>query len=134
MQLERRFLESAPDWSFYHRIVDIPETMRDVLFKVASRSIVETGESFDAGDIRLYGRNAQHLLTASSGDLWVMVWYAGSFNGPTLHALVYDEAAGDGYEYDFRSAIGAISLEPELKDLIRTRQGGVTKYYTPGSL
>lgn len=135
VQLERRFLESAAEWVFYHRVVDIPETMRDVLFKATSRSIVDTGKSFDPGDVGLYGSSHQHLFTASSGDLWVMVWYAGSFSGPVLQALVYDGAAGDGYEYSFQSAIGAISLQPGLKTLIRDRrEGTTTKYYPPGTL
>jgi len=63
------------------------------------------------------------------------MWYAASFSGPALHALIYDDAAGDGYEYDFRNAIGAISLHPGLKSLIRDRREGTTgKYYQPGTL
>ena len=134
VQLERRLLESAPEWVFYHRLVDLPETMRNVLFSATSRSIVDTGKSFDQGDVVVYGSSQQHLFTASAGNLWVLVWYAGSFSGPTLHALLYDASVGDGYEYDFRRAIGAISLEPEIKNLIRTRQEGATEYHPPGSL
>jgi hypothetical protein len=135
IQLERRFLESRAEWVFYHRVADVPQTMREVLFKATSRSIVDTGKSFDIGDVLSYGSSHQHLFSASSGDLWVMVWYAGSFSGATLHALLYDDAVGDGYEYDFRSAIGAISLQPELKDLIRgRREGTILKYHRPGTL
>jgi hypothetical protein len=119
--LERRFVETE-DWVFYHEVADIPDDLRTVLFKITGPSIVDAGESFDDGDVIVYRRAMQHLFTAQGADIAVFVWYAGSFSGPRLHALVYDSTARDGCRYDFSTAHGAVSLQPALKRLIRDKQ------------
>jgi hypothetical protein len=128
--LEARFLANE-EWTFYHRVSDVPDQMRQVLFKLASPAIVDTGESFDAGDSVHFGSSSQHLFSAFSknNDIGVMVWYSGGFNGLVLRALIYAPAVGDGFEYGFANPMGGISLQPALKSMIREPSLGFTRRY-----
>jgi hypothetical protein len=128
--LEARFLASE-EWTFYHRVGDLPDQMRQALFKLASPAIVDTGESFDSGDIVHFGSSSQHLFSASSknNEIEVMVWYSGGFNGLVLRALIFAPAVGDGLEYGFANPVGGISLQPTLKSMIREPNVGFTRRY-----
>jgi len=119
--LERRFFDST-EWVFYHSLKELPPDLRELLFRVAGSSVVGPGESFNTGDVRSYRSNAQHLYTAVTADLVVIVWYAGGFSGPVAHALLYDRMERDACRYRFPSNLGVMSLEPTLKGLIRDKQ------------
>ena len=89
------------DWTFYHSIAEMPDEMRAVLFRVAGADVVGPGESFNDGDIHRYTSNAQHLFTAVSDGLGVVVWYGGGFGG-ALYAALYDRAVLDVCRFEFR--------------------------------
>ena len=95
-------LSEERDWTFYHSIAEMPDEMRAVLFRVAGTDVVGPGESFNDGDIHRYPSNAQHLFTAVSDELGVVVWYGGGFGGALLYAALYDRAVHDVCRFEFR--------------------------------
>ena len=125
--LERRFFETDA-WTFYYDIRDLPSDMQALLSRVAGTNVVGPGEEFYAGDIveRPQGRT-QHLYTAVTDEIGVIVWYSGGW-ALVARAVLYDRNTGDACRYDLgEKAVGVLPIKPVLRMWIETRgldQGG----------
>jgi hypothetical protein len=118
MILERRFLASTR-WEFHYSLKDMPLVLQELAVRFAGRSAVGPGEPFNTGDVLRYAASAQHLYTAANPELVVVVWHQGSFNGPVTRALIYDRIERDACRYDFGKTYAIVSLETELKTLLK---------------
>ena len=131
--LEQRFLDST-DWEFYYSLKDMPADLRELAFRGVGRSAVGPGEPFNTGDIHVYDSSSQHLYTAVNPEFVVVVWHQGSFDGPVTRALIYDRKERDACRYEFRQIYAIMSLESELKSLLRYKQapGAGCRHLAPG--
>lgn len=132
--LEQRFFD-ANDWSFYQSVDALPRDLRTVLFRVASETVVDAGESFDQTDISVHGSSSQHLYTAVTGNtLGVIVWYAGGWN-EGVHVLIYDRSRRDACHYNIGSGTGPVlPLRTTLHMWVEMRgvDHGGCNYLSPG--
>ena len=72
MILQQRFRE-AEDWTFYHSIDELPPDMRALLSRVAGPNVVGPGESLNTTDILTHRGSTQHLYTAVTDEIGVIV-------------------------------------------------------------
>jgi hypothetical protein len=71
----------------------------------------------DLSDITLHSGRVQHLYTATTTDLGVVVWHSGG-SLRQGHVLLYDRTAGDACRYELIMQKGAVL---PLESLIRQR-------------
>ncbi len=133
--LERQFF-ATDAWTFYHDIRDLPPDMRDLLERVAGAKVVGPGEELDLTHVvRQPPRRTQHLYTAVTEEIGVIVWYSSGF-ALSAHAVLYDRTMGDGCRYDLGEKAGPVlPIKPALRALIQARgfrQGGC-EYLPPES-
>lgn len=121
VSLKERFLETE-GWTFYHAIDRIPGDMRKVLNRVAGSDVVGPGEPIDTTDIAQHPFRTQHLYTAMTNELGVIVWFSGggSMRG---HAVIYDRKVGDACRYNLGTELPPVL---PLRGLLRW------KIHTPG--
>ena len=131
VSLERRFLASD-DWNFYHAIDDLPADMLAVLFSVAGRNVVGPGEAFNRTDVHVHPGNTQHLYSAATGELGVVLWYSGGWT-EGVHVVIYDRIERDAVRYDLGIATGPVlPLRGALGAWIQRRgQGEIGFEYLP---
>jgi hypothetical protein len=131
LDLEQRFF-STEKWTFYHAVSDLPPDMRIVLSRAAGSDVVGPGEPIDIMDVVSYPRRVQHLYTAVTTEVGVIVWYTGG--GETwAHAVIYDRNARAACRYKLGPA-GPVLPIGLLANLIRTRFGltqGGCEYLAP---
>jgi hypothetical protein len=110
--LEQRLRESK-DWTFHHSIDDLPSDMRSVLFCIAGREVVNLGESFNLTDELDHASSTQHLYTAVTDDLGVIVWYSGGLFLETL-VVLYDRKVRDAARYSIGKPGAVLRLRDDI--------------------
>lgn len=131
--LERQFF-ATDAWTFYHDIRDLPSDMRDLLARVAGANVVGPGEELDLTHVvRQPPRRTQHLYTAVTEEIGVIVWYSSGFD-LSAHAVLYHRNTGDGCRYNLGAKAGPVlPIKPVLRALIQARglSHGGCEYLAP---
>ena len=129
--LERGFFVAKEEsWTFFHDVDTLPADMRLVLNRAAGADVVGPGEAIDESDIINYVGRVQHLYTAVTNELGVIVWYT---TGPAIEAraVLYDRELHDACRYNFgRQNHPVVPLGSVLRSWIQTRglQAGGCEY------
>jgi hypothetical protein len=116
--LEKRFF-STDEWTFFHSIGSLPDDMRNVLNRAAGSDAVGPGEAMDLTDVHYHPGRVQHLYTAVTDTLGVVVWYE---PGPFFSArgVLYDRRDHYACRYKFgRQRSVVVPLRSTLRDWIQ---------------
>ncbi len=121
-ELERDFFMAAESsWKFFHSLDSLPTDMMNVLHRTAGPNVVGPGEPINETDIVDHPGRVQHLYTAVTDNLGVIVWYdTGPFT--VTRAVLYDRELGDACRYNFgKQTSPVVPLSSVLRHWIQTR-------------